>query len=95
MHDAAGILEIQPFAQEIGREQEIRFEGRGRLWSTLGSRREGTQNLLAPRFTGRKAAYVAKHRRDAPMPQSMQQVPNGRLRIRKDDCLRGTGEQPL
>src|SRR3989442_291237 len=39
---------------------------------------------------------MPKHRRDATMPQSMEQVPNRRLRVRKDDCLRGSGaEQSL
>ncbi len=39
---------------------------------------------------------MAKHRRDATMPQSLEQIPNRRLRVRKDDCLRGTGaEQSL
>src|SRR3989449_9623349 len=39
---------------------------------------------------------MPKHRRDATMPQSMEPVPNRRLRVRKDDWLRGSGaEQSL
>ena len=47
MHDSGGVLQIQPFTQQIRGDQQIGFDDRRRLAGPLSARCKGAQHLLA------------------------------------------------
>src|SRR2546426_9919414 len=94
MDDTLGVLQVEPLAQQVGRDQHVGLESRDRRRATLRPRREGAQHLLPGRLTRRKAAGVSKHRGDASMTQPLQQVSRRGLSVSKDDRFDGPfGEQ--
>ena len=96
MHDSCGILQVESFAQEIGGDEDVGLEGRGRQWGTLRTGREGSQHVPAGGVPRGKSSDVPEDRRDPPVAKPLHQVAGRGLRIREDDGLGGPrGQQPV
>ena len=84
---ADGILEIQPLAQDIGCDQDVRFERQAGKGSTLRSRRECAEHVLPPRGLLPEPAPLSRHRREAVASEPAHQVMHRGPRLDEDDRL--------
>ncbi len=87
MDHADGVLEIQPLAQEIGCDQDVRFERQGGKGSALRSRRECAEHVLPPGGLVPEPAPFSGHGREAVAPKPAHQVLHRGPWLDEDDRL--------
>ena len=91
-----GVLQVQPFAQHVGREQDIGLECGAGPRAALRQRRERAQHGGPARALRAEPSPVSHHRGHAVPVQSAEQVPDGGSRLYEHDRLPAAlGEHPL